>query len=270
MKPARDRSVLKLEVAETYEAMSRRAEQLIVTDLKHRPALILCASAGETPTRLYELLAGRYRSEPRLFEKMRVLQIDEWGGLPPGHPASCEEDLRLKLLEPLEINKNRYVGFKSAAVNPEAECGRIAKWLVNHGPIDICLLGLGQNGHVAMNEPAKALAAHAHVAKLAPGSLNHAMLKDLVSKPRYGLTIGLGDILCSRRILLLVNGSRKRATLERLTLPEVTTRFPASFVWLHPQAAVLCDREAAPDHILRAPGFGGESLKRLHLRSNEK
>jgi galactosamine-6-phosphate isomerase len=249
MKSAHDGSALRCEVAQNYEVMSRRAEQLVVTDLKHRPALILCASAGGTPTRLYELLAARYRHEPRLFEKMRVLQIDEWGGLPRGHAASCEADLRLKLLNPLQIDKDRYVGFRSAGTDPNAECNRIANWLRNHGPIDICILGLGLNGHIAMNEPAGDLAAHAHVAKLAPRSLKHAMLRGLARKPRYGLTLGLGDILSSRRILLLVNGASKRSALKRLGTPMVTTQFPASFVWLHPQATILCDRGAAPKHI---------------------
>jgi galactosamine-6-phosphate isomerase len=245
MKSSRACSALNIEVAESYEAMSRRAEQLIVADLRRRPALIFCASAGGTPTRLYELLAARYPSEPQLFKKMRVLQIDEWGGLPPGDPATCEFDLRTKLLEPLHISDDRYVGFKSNAANPQTQANRIAEWLAIHGPIDICLLGLGLNGHIAMNEPAAALAPHAHVAELAMSSLNHAMLKNSARKPRFGLTIGMGDILSSRNILLLVNGNRKRAALRRLTRPQITTRFPASFLWLHPHVTVHCDREAA-------------------------
>jgi galactosamine-6-phosphate isomerase len=246
MKPAFDLSALKFEVAETYEAMSRRAAQLVAAELKQRRELIFCASAGGTPTLLYELLAERCRREPRLFQKMRVLQIDEWGGLPAGDPASCEEDLRGKLLEPLRISKDRYAGFNSQAKDPKAECGRIAKWLTKNGRIDICILGLGINGHVAMNEPAARLVPHAHRAKLTPSSLNHPMLKRLQRKPRFGLTLGMVDILCSRMILLLVNGRHKRAALRKLMKPMVTSQFPASFLWLHPQAIVLCDREAAP------------------------
>jgi galactosamine-6-phosphate isomerase len=246
VKSERDSSALEVEVAETYEAMSRRAEQLIVRELKRNPALILCASAGSTPTRLYELLGARYVRQPRLFGRMRVLQIDEWGGLSSESLASCEEDLRSKLLEPLRVNKNRYVGFQSAAADPEAECSRVASWLANHGPIDICILGLGLNGHVAMNEPAETLVPKAHVAQLARSSLHHPMLKGLARKPRYGLTIGMGEILASRKILLLVNGAHKRAALERLLQPGATTRFPASLLWLHSEVTVLCDREAAP------------------------
>ena len=238
-------SALCVDVAASYDQMSRRAEELILSELTTQPDLILCASAGGTPTRLYELLGARCQRQPRLFEKMRVLQIDEWGGLPRGHAASCETDLRLKLLQPLHVKKERYTGFRTAAPHPEAECKRMRAWLAKNGPIDICILGLGVNGHVAMNEPAEALTPHAHVSTLTPSSLKHPMLKDLEQKPCYGLTLGMADILSSRIVLLLVNGSHKRAALKRVLEPKVSTQFPASFLWLHPKAFVFCDREAA-------------------------
>jgi galactosamine-6-phosphate isomerase len=245
MKPRGDSSALSFKVAESYEAMSRQAERLILEELQRDPALIFCASAGGTPTRLYELMAAAHERRPGLFKRMRVLQIDEWGGLPKGHPASCETDLQNKLLKPLAIRRDRYVGFRTETHHPQSEGRRVGQWLATNGPIGICILGLGINGHVAMNEPAGALIPHAHVARLARTSLKHPMLRNLKRKPRYGLTLGMADILSSRLILLLVNGKHKRAALERLLKPTVTTQFPASLLWLHPQAIVLCDREAA-------------------------
>lgn len=243
---------LDVQVLGTYDAMSQAAADLICAELRQRPNLLLCVSAGATPTRAYQLLAARALRQPKLFARMRVIQIDEWGGLNPGNLASCQADLRTKLLEPLRIPGNRFMELRTNATNPAAECSRVARWLAANGPIDICILGLGINGHVAMNEPAAAVTPHAHVAELAPSSRHHAMLKTLPKKPRYGLTLGMGDILRSRRILLLVNGKRKRPALRRLMKPIITTRFPASFLWLHPDATVLCDREAAADVPVRS------------------
>jgi len=242
---------LRIQVFANYDAMSRRAADLVCGELKQRPNLLLCVSAGGTPTRAYELLAARCVSEPGLFRQLRVLQIDEWGGLRPGDPATCEADLRTKVVQPLGIGRNRYKGFRTAATAPAAECARVARWLAANGPIDVCILGLGSNGHVAMNEPAEALVPHAHVAALAESSRNHAMLEHLAKKPRYGFTLGMADILCSRKILLLVNGKRKRPALRLLMHPRVTSRFPASFVWLHRDATVLCDRQAAGSITVR-------------------
>lgn len=243
----RDGSVfpeLKLHVESTYESMGKLAADIIISELRKKPNLLLCASAGGTPTPAYRSLAIRYSREPKLFKKLRVLQIDEWGGLPWRHPATCEIDLRVKLLEPLRIDSGRFIGFRSDAENPEAECARMAEWLAANGPIDLCILGLGRNGHVAMNEPRQTSMPHAHVAQLADSSQNHSMLKGLPRKVRYGLTLGLGEILCSKKILLLVSGSAKRAVLQKVLNPRVTPRFPASFLWLHPDASIICDREA--------------------------
>jgi galactosamine-6-phosphate isomerase len=242
---------LRIQVLDSYEAMSCAAADFIWRELRQQPNLLLCASAGATPTRTYELLAARCDRAPKSFARLRVLQIDEWGGLAPGDPATCAADLRMKLLEPLGITRNRFKGFRSDATDPGAECARIARWLAANGPIDICVLGLGRNGHVAMNEPAEALTPNVHVATLAESSQNHAMLNALAKKPRYGLTLGMADILRSRRILLLVNGNRKRPALRRLMKAGITTRFPASFLWLHPDATMLCDREAVDFAIPR-------------------
>ena len=154
--------------------------------------MLLCASAGATPTRTYELLAARHGRQPKLFNRLRVLQIDEWGGLAPGDPATCAEDLRTKLLAPLGITRNRFTGFRTDSPDPEADCRRIGRWLAANGPIDICILGLGTNGHVAMNEPAEAITPHAHVAALAESSRKHGMLKGLAQKATLWFNIRHG------------------------------------------------------------------------------
>ncbi len=251
MEPAQANG-LKIQVEDTYDAMSHAAADFICREVRQRPNMLLCVSAGGTPTRAYEQLTARAASEPGLFSRLRVLQIDEWFGLVPGDPATCARDLRTKLLQPLGIARDHFQGFRTDASDPEAEARRIARWLAAHGPIDLCILGLGRNGHVAMNEPADALIPHAHVATLADSSRHHAMLKDLAKKPRYGLTLGMAEILRSRRILLLVNGERKRQALKRLMKPLATTGFPASFLWLHPDSTVMCDREAAVGLSVRA------------------
>lgn len=238
-------SALKVHVAADYEAMSREAAAQMLHELRLRPRLLLCASAGGTPTRAYQVLAAHQARRSRLFARLRVLQIDEWAGLPRRNPASCATDLRKKLVQPLRLEPRRFVAFRSDAPDLQRECARVARWLEREGPIDLCILGLGGNGHVAMNEPAGRLLPQVHVARLAETSRHHALLADVARKPRYGLTLGMGDILRSRRILLLVSGRKKSAVLKRLLQPVVTPRFPASFLWLHPDVTVLCDREAA-------------------------
>lgn len=221
------------------EALSRAAAALIVAAVRERPSLLLCAATGASPTRTYARLAEAARDEPGCFDRMRVLKLDEWGGLPMDDPGSCEAYLRAHLVGPLGISEDRYVAFRSDAPDPEAECRRVDAELRRQGPIDLCVLGLGRNGHLALNEPADALVPHAHVAALAPETQQHPMIRHVAQPPAYGFTLGMAGILGARRILVLVSGAHKREPLERMLTPRITTHVPASLLWLHGDVTVL-------------------------------
>jgi galactosamine-6-phosphate isomerase len=226
-----------------YEAMSCRAAERLVQTLRERPSALLCLAAGATPLRTYARLVEHHEREPRLFRRMSAIKLDEWGGLAMDDPASCERSLRQAIVDPLDL-RERYIGFESRSVDPEAECQRIAGWIDEHGPIDTCVLGLGLNGHVGFNEPADYLTARAHVAQLARSSLQHAMLLETNHVPTYGLTLGMADLLAAREILLLVSGSAKAQALHNLLSGRIRTQFPASLLWLHANVRVLCDAAA--------------------------
>jgi galactosamine-6-phosphate isomerase len=226
-----------------YKTLSQRAAELVVAELRAKPTSLLCLASGSTPTRTYELLALEGAKEPTLFEHCRIIKLDEWGGLSPGDPATCDSQLRTTLVSPLGLTE-RYVAFESNPLDPNAECARIAAWLDQNGPIDISVLGLGINGHLGFTEPAEYLQAFAHVAQLSQASLAHAMLAQSNIRPTYGLTLGMADLIQSRRVLLLVTGPTKRDPLERLLTGRITTEFPASMLQLHNDVELLCDVEA--------------------------
>jgi len=159
--------------------------------------------------------------------------------------ATCESYLQRHVLKPWGVKANRYFGWNSRPENPAEECERVAHWLERHGPMDLCILGLGLNGHLLLNEPAAALTAAPHVAFLSPESKRHTMLQQARNRPRFGLTIGLAGVLQSHRILLLVSGAKKARQLKRLLQGPLTTFCPASFLQLHPNLTVVSDAAAA-------------------------
>jgi galactosamine-6-phosphate isomerase len=239
---------LRVVVADDYEDMSRRAAELIVDELRRAPSTLLCAAAGSSPTRAYELLAERQRVEPGLFDALTVVKLDEWVGLGPDVPGTCEEYLRRHLLEPLGVTEDRYIAFRGDAPDPEAECERVGRLLEERGPIGVSVLGLGVNGHLGFNEPADEIDPLPHVAELSEASRAHPMVRHVVGGLRFGLTLGLADVLRSRRALLLVSGRHKREGMAKLLARRVSTHFPASFLWLHRDAVCLCDAEAIGNH----------------------
>jgi galactosamine-6-phosphate isomerase len=229
------------------EEMGLRAAKYLHQRVRARPDLLLCAATGSTPTRAYELFVESWEGHRGAVERLRVIKLDEWGGLPQDDPGTCEAYLRRHLLGPLAIPDHRYFGFRADAPDPEAECEAVAAALDEQGAIDVCVLGLGLNGHLGFNEPGDALQAHPHVARLSETSLAHPMVRHSRGAVTHGLTLGMGDILHAKSVLLLVSGAHKREPLRRLLTGPVSTDFPASLLWLHPDVTCVCDADAAED-----------------------
>lgn len=239
---------MKVIVTADYTAMSATAAGHIVEHVQTQPDLLLCAASGETPAHTYALL----HSHADRFRHVRVLKLDEWGGLAMDDPGTCEETLQRQLIRPLAVSPDRFHGFASDSADPPAECRRLQQWLREHGPIDLCILGLGANGHLAFNEPAPSLQPFSHVAELAACSQRHAMTELARRKPAYGMTIGIADILASRHILLLVSGIHKRDLFCELLSQRIDTQVPASFLWLHQNVTCICDTDVADGIVNRA------------------
>ncbi|MEM7131043.1 MAG: galactosamine-6-phosphate isomerase [Chloroflexota bacterium] len=242
---------MKIIVTTNHEELSQRAADLVVDAVRAKPNLTLCLATGSTPTRTYELLAAPKNVKSDQFAQVSIIKLDEWGGLAMDDPATCEVYLQQHICQPLGINSERYLAFQSDSPTPEEECLRIQKALEKVDPIDLCILGLGANGHLGFNEPAEWLNPFPHVATLTQSTLQHPMTQQTDVAIPYGLTLGMANILQARQILLLVNGRHKRMLLEKLLASRITTGFPASFLWLHPNVTVICDQEANPGGHVR-------------------
>lgn len=228
---------MRVEYFATELALAEKASTLIAEAIRHKPNLLLCAATGNTPTTTYRQLAA----QQHLFasDQLRVLKLDEWGGVPIDHPGTCETYLQQELIQALQIDPARYFSWQSKPADPALECTRIQRILEKEGPIDLCILGLGLNGHIAFNEPGEYLRPHCHVAELTRDSLGHSMARDMPGAELYGLTLGMRDILAARQILLLISGASKKEITRRLLEGKISTSVPASFLWLHSNTQVF-------------------------------
>jgi len=235
---------MKIKYCVDYQEMSRLCSDAIVSGIRKNPAQSICTATGNSPMGVYQNLAAAYSDEPEIFGKLRIIKLDEWGGIPSADPNSCDTFVQEKILRPLGIPNDRYVSFKSDSPFPKKECERIQKEIRDNGQIDVCILGLGTNGHIGFNEPAEALTPFCHVSKLSEKTLRHQMADTMDSIPQYGLTLGMGDILRSKKIILLITGSNKQSVISELLLKRITTQLPASFLWLHPNVECYVDSNA--------------------------
>jgi len=224
--------------------MSQAACDLMADEIRNKPDILLCAATGDTPTLTYQKLAEKKSVEPGLFDNLRVIKLDEWGGLPMDDPATCETYIQKNVVGPLSITPERYMTFDSNPENPKKELKNFQKKLDKEGPIDVCILGLGMDGHIAFNEPASSLNPHAHINKLARSTRHSKMALEAKHKIKNGLTLGMADIMQSKKIILLVNGAHKSGIFKKFLSGKITARLPASMLWMHPDMTVICDKEA--------------------------
>ncbi|MDR1161857.1 MAG: galactosamine-6-phosphate isomerase [Tannerellaceae bacterium] len=233
---------MKIKHCPSYEALSEQAQQLVSDYLLQNPSMLLCTATGASPVGTYEWMVRAAQEDPPAFSRLRIIKLDEWGGLPMTHPGSCESFLQQHLVGPLGLTEDRYISFQSNPSDPVAECERIQQALSEQGPIDICIVGIGMNGHIALNEPAPELWPHCHPAGLADTSLRHPMIAGSSEQPTYGLTLGMADILQAKKIILLACGAGKETVIKDFLKGEISTALPASFLWLHPDVICLIDQ----------------------------
>ena len=237
---------MKIIIESDYERLSKKAGEIVAGLIHDKPNALLVLPAGDTPLGMYQQLAHKRAELSLVFRDVRVLALDEWGGLGADHPMSCHYSIKTAFVDSLGLPDANFHSLNGAVKDPERECRRYNQLLAKIGPVDLAILGLGLNGHIGFNEPATQLPAEAHVAKLAPSTMARAknqMGDDLA--PTYGLTLGMAQIMRAQQVLLLASGHQKSDAVSQMLTGPISTEFPASLLQLHPAATFLMDEAAA-------------------------
>jgi len=230
--------MVNIKVYSTYQELCRSAFQQVVLSVKRNSGALICVATGESPIGLYQF----FPEQSELFKHIKILKLDEWGGIRPDDPSTCETYIKENIIQPLKLDENQLMGFQSDAKNTENECNRIKSLIPQHNGIDLCILGMGADGHIGLNFPADKIAPEAHV--VPSHYLTHSMLDKAREKPTHGYTLGFKEILNSKEIILIVKGASKREALRLLNKGEITTHFPASLLLLSQNCTIYCDKDA--------------------------
>jgi galactosamine-6-phosphate isomerase len=225
-----------------FSEMSRKGFEIVKAEIDRNPELLFCVASGGSPSGLYAEMVAHRKQNPDFCSSLRVVKLDEWGGLEPGSTFTSEFDVQGKFILPMGITGDRYSTIDPFTEDPRGACTEMKAFLNASGPVDVCILGIGVNGHIALNEPANALQPGYHVCELAETTLKNGMVRALNQPPTFGMTMGVGEILSARKIILFISGSGKKDAFDQLLKEEVTTHFPASLLWLHPNVDVIIDQ----------------------------
>jgi glucosamine-6-phosphate deaminase len=239
---------MRIRTFSTADIVARALAHDVARAVAQEPALVIGLSTGRTPIPLYRELIRLSESGRLDLSRAKTFNLDEFLGLSARDPRSYHAYMRAHLFRHVNLSRGRAHVLNGAARDIVAECERYERAIARAGGIDLQILGLGVNGHIGFNEPARALVAATHRTRLGPATRRaNAPLfgGDARAVPREALSMGMATILRARRIVLVATGAAKARCVRRMVEGLVTPRLPASFLQLHPNAEAWLDRAAA-------------------------
>lgn len=230
------------------------AAGILAAVIRRRPDAVLGFATGGSPLPVYEALAG-HRLD---MSGVRGFALDEYVGLPAGHPQSYAEVVRREVTERLHLDPAKVCVPDGGAEDPEDAARDYDSAIAMAGGIDVQILGIGHNGHLAFNEPGSALDSRTRVEVLTERTreANARYFDSADAVPERCITQGLGTILEARQLLLVVNGADKADILRAALTGPVSPECPASALQLHRHVTVVADEAAAALLDAARPGRG--------------
>jgi glucosamine-6-phosphate deaminase len=230
-----------------YEALSRTAAGFVADLVRRKPDCVLGLATGSTPIGLYKELIRLNEEEGLDFSQVTSFNLDEYYGLGPDHDQSYSffmEEQLFKHLKPGLKETNVPCGM---CEDPEAFCAEYEQKIKDAGGIDLQVLGIGGDGHIAFNEPGSSLGSRTRLEALTEETIedNARFFESKDDVPRFSITMGVGTILEARRCLLIANGVKK-AKVVKLSIEEgISSMTTASALQMHPDTIAILDEDAA-------------------------
>ena len=232
--------------SEDYNAMSRRAANIISAQVIYKPDCVLGLATGGTPVGTYKQLVDWYKKGDLSFAEVRSVNLDEYLGLSPHHEQSYRYFMQTNLFDHINIKRENTNVPNGLAEDLDAECARYNQVIRNLGGIDIQVLGMGHNGHIGFNEPGHAFELETHTVDLTQTTID-ANARFFASKdevPRRAVTMGIKSIMQAKQILVVVSGADKADIVKAAFTGPVTPAVPASILQMHPNVVLVGDKAA--------------------------
>ena len=237
---------MKVIVAENYAAQCAAGADIIEKLVREQPDCRLGLATGSSPVGMYQELARRCREEGLDFSKVSSVNLDEYIGLEPTHDQSYRYFMDTNLFDHINIDKaNTYVAKGTGNIDANIEEFRR---VIAEREVALQVLGVGPDGHLAFNEPGEKLWWHAHKEVLDESTIdaNARFFASRDEVPRYAVTMGMGEIMMAKRLLMILSGASKADAARRLLMSdEISTACPATLMKLHQDATVIIDKELA-------------------------
>ncbi|HNV05114.1 MAG TPA: glucosamine-6-phosphate deaminase [Petrotogaceae bacterium] len=238
---------MKILVCKDYEELSRKSAEIIVSQVNQKKDSVLGLATGGTPVGMYQELVKSYREGKVDFGKVITFNLDEYYGVDPKNVNSYHYYMNTNFFDHVNIDRKNINIPNGMSKDIEKECREYDEKIQSLGGIDLQILGVGLNGHIGFNEPARELMSTTHITDLTKETINAnaRFFEDISQVPTKAITVGMATILRSKKIVVLINGKNKSKIFEKITGKKITTQIPATLLQLHPDVTIVVDEQAA-------------------------
>lgn len=232
--------------AKDYAELSRKAANVICSQVTLKPDCVLGLATGSSPIGTYEQIVERYRRGDLDFSSVRTINLDEYKGLDKTSDQSYDYFMHKNLFDLINIRPENLNIPNGLEPDPDKECIRYDAVINALGGADLQLLGIGLNGHIGFNEPSDVFKTGTHCVTLTQSTIdaNKRFFAKEEDVPRQAYTMGIGAIMRAKRILLVANGENKAPAIRDAFFGPVTPNVPSSILQLHPDVILVADEAA--------------------------
>jgi len=236
-----------------YERLSRKAAAVVADLVRARPEAVLGFATGSSPVGLYKELIRLHTEEGLDFSGVTTFNLDEYCGLADDHPQSYRTFMNDNLFNHINVAMERTHVPSGTDENWRESCADYERQIEEAGGIDLQVLGIGSDGHVAFNEPGSSLGSRTRRVYLTKQTIedNSRFFEKAEDVPTSAISMGVGSILEARTCVVVVNGANKAEALAAAVEGPVTTMITSSALQWHPDTWVFCDEEAAANLTMR-------------------
>ena len=228
-----------------YEAVSKKAAEIICNLVKNNPKAVLGLATGSSPVGMYQLMIKDHQENGTSYGDVVTFNLDEYVGLEKSHPESYYSFMHRNLFDGLDV-KEENIHIPSSEGDLQSNCETYNEALSQY-TIDLQILGIGSNGHIGFNEPGTSFDSITHIV-----DLNESTIKDnarffdndIDQVPTQAITMGISDVMRARKILLLASGANKASAIQATVMGPVTENVPASVLQDHDDVVIIIDEAA--------------------------
>ena len=233
-------------IAKSYDEMSKKAFEIMKATVEGKKNATLGLATGSTPIGLYEEMIADHKACGTSYAEVSTFNLDEYVGLDYSSDQSYVYFMREHLFDHIDIKLENTNIENGKTADPAAECARYNALLAEN-TVDLQILGIGSNGHIAFNEPGTPFDSVTHVVDLTETTIkdNSRLFNSIDEVPKQAFTMGLSNIMTAKKIVVLANGANKAKAVYGMVHGEITEDLPASILQNHSDCTLICDEAAA-------------------------